>query len=160
LSVCFGVATSLATDGLAAAARLLDEDDDITSSASLDFMLSLLFAELDLTGYVERIRSTLDRHGANIVVCDLLKAIAMTKYLSPYTRANDVTELEAFLLDAVAPLAPASGRRRGSNAVQGRSEARSRLQTRLRQARIRLQAQPVGDDLVDELLELDASTSD
>lgn len=149
VSTALAVTGTLAVRGLGAAMRSLSEDPDIIGSASLDFMLTLLYAELELDGWVERLKDMHQRHRGHLMVSDLSRMLAMSKFLSPQTRLSDVAELEKFLLDVVASSAG------GPDAVQRRSSERSRMQTRLRDERSRHRDDAYGSGIVDGILALD-----
>jgi predicted MPP superfamily phosphohydrolase len=149
VATAFGVAGTLGVRGLSAAVRALDSDEEIRSSPSLDFMLTLLFAELGLDGHIERFRATYDRHRDHLVVTDLIRTLATARYLSPHTKHANVQKLEHFLLDAMIP-SPTGG-----TSVQDRSTRRSQLQTRLRAERARHRSDPIGAGLIDDILALD-----
>ncbi len=149
LSTALAVTGTLAVRGLSAAMRALTDDPEILNSPALDFMLTLLYTELELDGYVERLRDMHQRHRGHLMVSDLSRTLAMSKYLSPRTRQTEVSALERFLLDSVAPSAG------GPAAVQRRSSERSRMQTRIRDERGRHRGDDYGSGVVDGILALD-----
>ena len=112
-------------------------------------MLTLLYAELELTGYVDRLRAMYERHKGHLMVSDLSRTLAMSKYLSPQTSQAEIQELERFLVDAMTPSAG------GPDAVQRRSSDRSRVQTRLQAERSRHRGDSYGAGLVDGILALE-----
>lgn len=151
ISVVFSVGMAitgiLGSKGLGAALRMLSDDDEINESPIMSLYVTLLFCSLNLEGCADVIEATYKRHAKHILVRDLMRSLAMTRYLSPATADAEASTLERFLVGA------STERISG---VGPRSEARSRTQTKLRNERSKHRHDEVGAGLVEDLIEVEA----
>jgi predicted phosphodiesterase len=149
MSTAMTMASTLGSSGLAASVRRLGNDAEITSSATYSLYLSFLFTELQLTGYPQQLKAVFERHRSNPVIADVVRTMALARYVSPATPDRDAAVLLDFLSEALGTGAT------GRDAVQTRSREKSALMTKLRAERSRHRGDAIGADIIEAILELE-----
>jgi len=136
----------LNSPGLSAAVRRLARDDEVQASPKASLYVTILFSTLRLPGYVEELKQTMARHRQHPVVADMLRMQAIQKCLSPETPDSEAKKLIEIVVDHTVSEAS------GPGAVVRRSEERSRVLERLHKERLRHRGDPLGGNLVENVL--------
>jgi len=143
------MSTIMNSQGLGAALRRLAQDAQITSSATNALYVMMLFVQMKLDGYVEQIILTSKLHPRHPVVFDLTRMQAIRICLDPATPHSDANRLMSFVADISVQASS------GPSVVVQRSADRSRLIAALRTARDRHRLDPMGSNLVEDILEIE-----
>jgi hypothetical protein len=147
LGLGFGAATILDTPGLGVAAEGVVADDEFMSSPVRALYATLLYSELGLPDWPDKLRDLVYRHRAHRITADLVQTMALYHYFLPGTPDNQARKLENLIADLV------SGSTTGREGVQERSAARSKLLAQLQRERTKRQGAREGLDPLGDILD-------
>jgi hypothetical protein len=149
LYIAFGVVQELGAPSIQVVLAAAMDDAEFMESTAHALLSTVLYCQLRLASWPDRLRKLLAEHGTHPYVRTFVRVFAEVQYKATALRSEDESRLESLLADIYA----VSTRARGPAAVMARAQTRGEIIRQLREARSRAPRSPDGLDAFADVLD-------